>query len=61
MPAGGATIVEFTVEVPGNYTLVDHSLGRLTKGAAGLLQVDGPANPEVFNVLQSPGHPDMGH
>jgi nitrite reductase (NO-forming) len=61
VPAGGATIVEFTADYPGNYTLVDHSLGRLTKGAAGILQVDGAANPEVFNSVSSPGHADMGH
>lgn len=60
VPAGGATIVEFQVEVPGNYTLVDHSLGRLAKGAAGVLQVEGPDNPEVYTVIehgdQSGGH-----
>jgi nitrite reductase (NO-forming) len=61
VPTGGATVVEFTTDYPGNYTLVDHSLGRLTKGAAGILQVDGPANPEVFNSVSSPGHADMGH
>jgi nitrite reductase (NO-forming) len=61
VPAGGATIAEFKLNYPGNYTLVDHSLGRMTKGAVGLLQVDGAADPEVFNVIESPGHPDMGH
>lgn len=48
---GGATMVEFAVEVPGNYTLVDHALSRLTKGAAGTLVVEGPANPDVFKQL----------
>src|SRR5215212_6832948 len=61
VPTGGATIVEFVTEYPGNYTLVDHSLGRLTKGAAGILQVDGAANAEIFNSMSSPGHADMGH
>ena len=61
MPAGGATIVEFTVEYPGTYILVDHSLGRLTKGAVGMLEVEGPANAEVFEVIQSPGHAAAGH
>jgi nitrite reductase (NO-forming) len=61
VPTGGAAIVEFTTDYPGNYTLVDHSLGRMTKGAVGLLQVDGVANAEIFNVVQSPGHADMGH
>jgi nitrite reductase (NO-forming) len=61
VPTGGATIVEFATDYPGNYTLVDHSLGRLTKGAAGILQVDGEANAEVFNSVSSPGHADAGH
>jgi nitrite reductase (NO-forming) len=55
VPAGGAAIVDFKVDVPGTFTLVDHSLGRLQKGAAGFLEVEGPANPEVFNVLKAPG------
>jgi nitrite reductase (NO-forming) len=51
VPAGGATMVEFTTRVPGTYTIVDHSLGRLEKGAAGQIVVDGPANPEIFQPL----------
>ncbi|MFN8534392.1 MAG: copper-containing nitrite reductase [Dehalococcoidia bacterium] len=53
VPAGGATIVEFKLDVPGDYVLVDHSLSRLEKGAAGILTVEGPDNPEVFQVLGS--------
>jgi nitrite reductase (NO-forming) len=45
---GGATMVEFTVEVPGRYLLVDHALSRLEKGAAGYLEVAGADNPDVF-------------
>lgn len=45
---GGATMVEFKVEVPGRYLLVDHALSRTEKGAAGYLIVEGPENPEVF-------------
>jgi nitrite reductase (NO-forming) len=45
VPAGGSAIVEFKVEVPGTYILVDHSLFRaFNKGALGMLKVDGPAN-----------------
>lgn len=33
IPAGGATIVEFTVDLPGTYKLVDHALSRVPKGA----------------------------
>lgn len=48
VPAGGATIVEFKLEVPGDYVLVDHSLGRLSKGAAAILRVSGPENAAIF-------------
>ena len=34
VPAGGATIVEFKLEVPGRYILVDHALSRLERGLA---------------------------
>ena len=51
VPSGGATTVEFKVDVPGKYILVDHSLGRAMKGAVGILQVSGPENPEVFLPL----------
>jgi len=50
---GGATMVEFTAKVPGTYTIVDHSLGRLEKGAAGQIVVDGPANPDIFQPLNT--------
>jgi nitrite reductase (NO-forming) len=49
VPTGGATVVEFKVEVPGKYPLVDHSLGRLMKGAAAILIVEGPENPAIFS------------
>jgi nitrite reductase (NO-forming) len=52
VPAGGATMVEFTPLVPGTYTLVDHSLARLEKGGAGQLIVDGPDNPDVIQVVK---------
>ena len=60
VPTGGATMVEFTVDVPGRYVLVDHSLGRLEKGSAGFLEVEGPANPDVFKVNQA-GADSGGH
>jgi nitrite reductase (NO-forming) len=52
VPTGGAVMVEYTAKVPGTYTIVDHSLGRLEKGAAGQIVVDGPANPQVFEPLR---------
>lgn len=60
VPAGGATIVEFKLEVPGTYVLVDHSLGRLEKGGAAHLIVEGPPNPTVFEAVQ-PGQAAAGH
>ena len=60
VPSGGATIVDFKVEVPGTYALVDHSLSRLEKGGAGHLVVEGPENPEVFRVNKAGAH-DAGH
>ncbi len=63
VPAGGATIVDFKLEVPGTYILVDHSLGRLEKGAAAYLEVEGPEAPSIFKVLsQQPSSEAMsGH
>lgn len=51
---GGATMVEFKVDVPGRYILVDHALSRLEKGLAGFLYVTGKDNPEVFKAHSAP-------
>lgn len=48
---GGAAIVEFTVDVPGNYILVDHALARMNKGAWAILEVEGEPSYEVFEAL----------
>jgi nitrite reductase (NO-forming) len=49
IPAGGSAMVEFKVEVPGTFILVDHSLFRaFNKGALGMLKVDGPENLIVY-------------
>jgi nitrite reductase (NO-forming) len=45
---GGAVIVDFKLEVPGTYVLVDHALSRVEKGLAGHLIVEGPENPKIF-------------
>ena len=54
VPAGGATIVEFKLEVPGRYILVDHALSRLERGLAGFLVVEGADNPDVFYSDSAP-------
>jgi nitrite reductase (NO-forming) len=51
---GGATMVEFKVDVPGRYILVDHALSRMEKGLAGFLYVTGKENPEVFHTESKP-------
>lgn len=49
VPAGGATMVEFGVEVPGTYILVDHALNRaLDKGALATIIVTGKERPDIF-------------
>ncbi len=49
VPAGGSAIVEFTPRVPGNLTLVDHSLTRaFNKGAIGILSVTGDDDPSIY-------------
>lgn len=54
VPAGGAAIVEFKVQVPGTYPIVDHSLFRaFNKGAMGMLKVQGPEDPLVYSGKQS--------
>ena len=53
IPAGGAAMVEFKVEEPGEYILVDHSIFRaFNKGAIGKLKVTGEKNPKVYNKVQ---------
>jgi nitrite reductase (NO-forming) len=47
-PPGGANIVDFKLEVPGNYVLVDHALSRVERGLGGILQVEGADDPGVF-------------
>lgn len=50
---GGASIVEFTVDVPGKYLLVDHALARMNKGAWSVLEVTGDENPEIFKKIET--------
>ena len=48
VPPGGATVVEFKLEVPGKYMLVDHALTGVERGLVGILEVTGPDNPDIF-------------
>ncbi len=52
IPAGGATWVEFTIDVPGEYILVDHSISRsIDKGALAVLLAEGAESTEIFDPL----------
>jgi nitrite reductase (NO-forming) len=58
VPPGGATMVEFSLEVPGRYILVDHALARLQRGLAGFLIAEGPENHEIYHGTPTG---DSGH
>jgi nitrite reductase (NO-forming) len=58
VPAGGAVITEFKLDVPGNYILVDHALSRTERGLVGILAAEGPENREIYDGVVTPG---MGH
>jgi nitrite reductase (NO-forming) len=52
-------MVEFKMDVPGRYILVDHALSRAERGLAGYLYAEGAENPAIFQ-----GHGaanDAGH
>lgn len=50
IPSGGAVIVEFTVDVPGTYVLVDHSIFRaFNKGALAMLKVEGAPRKDIYS------------
>src|SRR6187402_2636319 len=53
IPAGGAATVEFHLEVPGNYVLVDHSIFRaFNKGAVAILEVSGNERTDIYSGKQ---------
>jgi len=61
VPPGGSTMVDLTLEVPGNYALVDHALSRAMRGLVGTLKVDGPQSPEVFNAPEAEKSSMLAH
>ena len=63
VPAGGSTIVEFLVDAPGRYLLVDHSISRaMDKGALASLVVTGEDRPAIFRSLTPAlAHRPSGH
>jgi nitrite reductase (NO-forming) len=54
VPAGGAAITEFKVDVPGTFIMVDHSIFRaFNKGALGMLKVNGPEDKVIYSGKQA--------
>jgi len=52
IPAGGAAMAELTLNVPGKYLLVDHSLARaIDRGAVGEIVVEGKDRPDIYRAL----------
>jgi nitrite reductase (NO-forming) len=50
IPAGGAAIVDFKVDVPGTFILVDHAIFRaFNKGALGMLKVSGEEDKQIYS------------
>ena len=50
IPAGGAAITQFKVDVPGELVIVDHSIFRaFNKGALGIIDVQGPENAKIYS------------
>lgn len=58
VPPGGAMMAEFTIDVPGTYLLVDHSLTRaIDRGAIAELVIEGEPRPDLYRAV----NPDPGH
>ena len=50
VPPGGAAIVEFEMQVPGDYIMVDHAIFRaFNKGALGIIAATGPGDSLVYS------------
>lgn len=53
VPPGGSTIVEFKLDVPSTFILVDHALTRtFNKGSLGMLKVEGEPNKQIYSGKQ---------
>ncbi len=57
VPPGSVSTFEFKLNEPGKYTLVDHALFRIAKGAVGVLMVDGAWDDSIY----SPSGADSSH
>ncbi len=54
VPPGGSAILEFKIDIPSTYILVDHAIFRaFNKGALGMLKVVGDKDPMIYTGKQS--------
>jgi nitrite reductase (NO-forming) len=63
IPSGGSAIVDFKVEVPGTFLIVDNSIFRtFNKGSLAMLKVSGEANKSLYSGFKSENvyHPEGG-
>lgn len=51
VPPGGAAVVDLTLDVPGEYVLVDHALSRAARGLVGKLVVEGQQETGLFDGI----------
>lgn len=59
IPAGAAAVIDTVFEAPGEYLLVDHSLGRtFNKGCVGVVEAEGKAAPDVFKFVSKESYED---
>lgn len=50
IPSGGSSMVEFRLDVPGSYILVDHSIFRaFNKGAIAMIDAAGSENKQIYS------------
>ena len=54
VPAGGAVVVDMKMEIPGSFSIVDHSIFRIDKGAVGMIKVKGTPRPDIYDSLEPP-------
>jgi len=52
VPPGGASVLDFQPQIPGDYTLVDHAIFRIDRGAMGTLSIEGPTAPDIYGNVK---------
>jgi nitrite reductase (NO-forming) len=60
VPADGSAVVEFLIDVPGTYILVDHAISRTERGAIGQIVAEGQQKPDIYQKLKSNTRPAAG-